>query len=260
MLQPPEQASRLVGRPRVRAAILGSPVAHSLSPVLHTAAYRALGLSGWHYERHEVDEAGLPGFLAGLGGDWAGLSLTMPLKRVALALADARSDLAVEVGAANTLVRCEAGWRAENTDVHGISAALREAGTTAAGHALILGAGGTARLRSRPCANWASCEPTVLVRDAAEPPSYGLRPSGSASSSTVRGGLARRTAAARRRHHLHPAGRGGGRSSDHRARDRAGRGLRRLADPVRPRRAAEGATIVSGLLTCCCTRPRPRSS
>jgi len=151
----------------VRAAVLGSPVAHSLSPVLHTAAYRALGLSGWRYERHEMDEAGLPGFVAGLTDDWAGLSLTMPLKRVALAMADARSDLAVEVGAANTLVRREAGWRAENTDVHGITAALREAGITMARTALILGAGGTAQAALAALRELGELRPTVLVRDPA---------------------------------------------------------------------------------------------
>ena len=151
----------------MRAAVLGSPVAHSLSPVLHTAAYRALGLSDWHYERQEMDEAGLPGFLAGLTEDWAGLSLTMPLKRVALAVADARSELAVEVGAANTLVRSEAGWRAENTDVHGITAALREAGITMARTALILGAGGTAQAALAALRELGELRPTVLVRDPA---------------------------------------------------------------------------------------------
>jgi len=70
----------------VRAAVLGSPVGHSLSPVLHRAAYRALGLPGWTYEAIECDEARLPGLLAGCGPDWAGLSLTMPLKRAVLPL------------------------------------------------------------------------------------------------------------------------------------------------------------------------------
>ena len=64
------------------------PIEHSLSPVLHAAAYAALGLSGWDYGRYAVDEAGLPGFVAGLGPEWVGLSLTMPLKRVALEVAD----------------------------------------------------------------------------------------------------------------------------------------------------------------------------
>ena len=62
-----------------RAAVLGAPVAHSLSPVLHGAAYRALGLDDWAYEAIECDEACLPGLLDSLGRGWAGLSLTMPL-------------------------------------------------------------------------------------------------------------------------------------------------------------------------------------
>jgi shikimate dehydrogenase len=72
----------------MRAAVLGSPVGHSLSPVLHGAAYAALGLSQWRYSAHECDAAGLPGFVAALDAGWAGLSLTMPLKRVALEVAD----------------------------------------------------------------------------------------------------------------------------------------------------------------------------
>ncbi len=73
----------------MKAAVLGSPIAHSLSPVLHRAAYRALGLTGWSYQAIECDEAGLPALLAGCGPQWAGLSLTMPLKRAVLPLLDA---------------------------------------------------------------------------------------------------------------------------------------------------------------------------
>jgi shikimate dehydrogenase len=88
-----------------RAAVLGMPVEHSLSPVLHNAAYAALGLPGWHYDRHAVDEAGLAEFVAALGPEWAGLSLTMPLKRVALEVADEVTPDVAAIGAANTLVR-----------------------------------------------------------------------------------------------------------------------------------------------------------
>ena len=87
-----------------RAAVLGSPIKHSLSPVLHGAAYQALDLHGWHYDKIECDEAGLPGLVDSMGPEWAGLSLTMPLKRVALTVADEVSPLAEAVGAANTLV------------------------------------------------------------------------------------------------------------------------------------------------------------
>jgi shikimate dehydrogenase len=131
-----------------RAAILGKPVEHSLSPVLHEAAYRALGLAGWSYARIEMDAEGLPGFADGLGGEWAGLSVTMPGKRAALDFAAEATSRAVAAGAANTLVRRESGgWLADCTDVDGVVGALRTAGGYRAGpgaRALVLGAGGTA--------------------------------------------------------------------------------------------------------------------
>ena len=85
-----------------RAAVLGSPIAHSLSPVLHRAAYAELGLDDWSYDRFEIDEAGLPGFVGGLDDSWAGLSLTMPLKRAIIPLLDGISDTAASVEAVNT--------------------------------------------------------------------------------------------------------------------------------------------------------------
>lgn len=151
--------------------MLGSPIAHSLSPVLHGAAYAALGLRGWRYDRFECDEAGLPAFVDGLGREWAGLSLTMPLKRVALDTAAEVSPLAAAVGAANTLVFGQAGggWhsRAENTDVAGIAAALREAGVHRARHAVILGAGGTAQAAMAALREFGVTAPVVVVRDRA---------------------------------------------------------------------------------------------
>ena len=128
----------------MRAAVLGSPVAHSLSPVLHTAAYAAMRLTEWSYGRHECDEKGLAPFLGGLDDDWAGLSLTMPLKRRAMELAARVSDLSTRVGGANTLVREGHGWAAHNTDVEGIAVALAEAGVTAPRDTVVLGAGATA--------------------------------------------------------------------------------------------------------------------
>ncbi|MFD0818581.1 hypothetical protein ACFQ0D_09720, partial [Micromonospora zhanjiangensis] len=68
----------------MRAAVLGKPIAHSLSPVIHNAGYRAAGLTGWSYTAVECAEAELPALVAGLGPEWAGLSLTMPLKQAAL--------------------------------------------------------------------------------------------------------------------------------------------------------------------------------
>jgi shikimate dehydrogenase len=152
-----------------RAAVLGSPIRHSLSPVLHRAAYAALGLTGWGYEAVECDEATLPTFVERLGPEWVGLSLTMPLKRVALTVADEVSPLASAVGAANTLLLGPPGdrRRAENTDVAGILAALREAGLDRVGAAVILGAGGTAQAALAALRELGEPAPTVLVRDPA---------------------------------------------------------------------------------------------
>ncbi|WP_435111210.1 shikimate dehydrogenase [Nocardiopsis synnemataformans] len=152
----------------VRAAVLGSPVAHSLSPVLHTAAYAAMGLDDWSYGLHECGEEELAPFLSGLGGEWAGLSLTMPLKRRALELADTVDDLALQVGGANTLVRGARGWHASNTDVAGIAAALTEAGTGAPRSAVVLGAGATAASALAALRLLGLTAPvTVLARDTA---------------------------------------------------------------------------------------------
>jgi shikimate dehydrogenase len=128
-----------------RAAVLGSPIAHSLSPVLHGAGYAAARLDDWQYTAIECDEPGLPGLVATLGPEWAGLSLTMPLKQAALAITDDVAPLAAAIGAANTLVRTVDGWRADNTDAPGMTGALREAGVKRADSVAILGAGGTAR-------------------------------------------------------------------------------------------------------------------
>lgn len=131
-----------------KAAVLGQPVEHSLSPVLHHAAYRALGLAAWRYERIEVDAAGLPELIRAFGADWVGVSVTMPGKHAALRAASQVTDRAAVVGAANTLVRTPSGgWLADCTDVDGVTGALRAAaGYTpcADASALILGAGGTA--------------------------------------------------------------------------------------------------------------------
>ncbi|MBL0887121.1 shikimate dehydrogenase [Myceligenerans indicum] len=129
----------------VRAAVLGHPIAHSLSPALHAAAYRALGLDDWDYGRHDVDEDGLRTFLAGLDRGWAGLSLTMPLKHRALELVDHLEPLAAAVGAVNTVLVAPAGppgasgavtLTGTNTDVYGLVQALREGlGTPPPGNA-----------------------------------------------------------------------------------------------------------------------------
>jgi shikimate dehydrogenase len=123
-----------------KAAVLGSPIAHSRSPQLHLAAYRALGLDGWTYDRIECTADELPGLVGGLGPEWVGVSVTMPGKFAALRFADERTVRAELVGSANTLVRTPNGWRADNTDVDGAMGALGQV----AGRAAVLGSGGTA--------------------------------------------------------------------------------------------------------------------
>ena len=120
--------------------MLGSPIAHSRSPQLHLAAYRALGLDGWTYDRIECAADELPGLVAGFGPEWVGVSVTMPGKFAALRFADERTARAELVGSANTLVRSEAGWRADNTDIDGVKGALGPV----VGRAAVLGSGGTA--------------------------------------------------------------------------------------------------------------------
>ncbi|WP_040797114.1 shikimate dehydrogenase [Nocardia higoensis] len=148
-----------------RAAVLGKPIAHSRSPQLHLAAYRALGLD-WTYERIECDAAQLPGLVDRLGPEWVGLSVTMPGKEAALAYAAERTERAVLVGSANTLVRTDAGWRADCTDVDGVSGALREGGVHAVDAGVVLGAGGTARPALLALRDLGARSVTVVARDA----------------------------------------------------------------------------------------------
>lgn len=150
-----------------RLAVVGSPIAHSLSPVLHAAAYAALGLD-WRYERHEVREAELSGFVDGLDRSWRGLSVTMPLKEELVRLAD-ESDAAVALtGAANTLLLADDGLRiVRNTDVAGIERSLRDAGLASAAHGVIAGAGATARSVLVALDGLGLGSVTVAVRDPA---------------------------------------------------------------------------------------------
>ncbi|MFB7541265.1 shikimate dehydrogenase [Streptomyces zaomyceticus] len=154
--------------PAHRAAVLGSPIAHSLSPVLHRAAYAELGLDDWSYDRFEIDEAGLPGFVGGLDGSWAGLSLTMPLKRAIIPLLDGISDTAASVEAVNTVVLREDGRRiGDNTDIPGMIAALRERGVEKVESAAILGAGATASSALAALARICAGPVTAYVRSEA---------------------------------------------------------------------------------------------
>lgn len=126
----------------MRAAVLGSPIAHSLSPLLHRAAYAALGLD-WTYDALEVRSGGLASFVAGLGPEWAGLSLTMPLKQEVLPLLTSRSALVEATGAANTVLVGD-GLHGDNTDVAGMVAAFREGGVSSLDRAAVIGSGATA--------------------------------------------------------------------------------------------------------------------
>lgn len=162
-----------------RAAVLGSPIAHSLSPVLHRAAYEELGLSDWSYDRFEIDEAALPGFIGELGPEWAGLSLTMPLKRAIIPLLDEISGTAASVEAVNTVVLREDGRKVgDNTDVPGMVAALRERGIEQVASAAILGAGATASSALAALARICTGEVVAYVRSdarAAEMRQWGER-------------------------------------------------------------------------------------
>ena len=165
-----------------RAAVLGSPFAHSLSPVLHRAAYHALGLP-WIYEAIDCDAAQLPGVLAGLDASFVGCSLTMPLKRAVLPLLGEVSDRAAAIGAVNTItadtMRDGAGraagrrgvarggrrWSGDNTDAPGMVAALRDALPAAPDSVTILGAGGTAAAALAAVASLGLAQADVVVRD-----------------------------------------------------------------------------------------------
>ncbi|GAA2248276.1 shikimate dehydrogenase [Rarobacter faecitabidus] len=158
------------------AAVLGHPITHSLSPVLHRAAYRSLGLD-WTYEAIDVDEPQFAGFLAHLDDSWAGLSLTMPLKREVLTFLDERSANVVATGAANTVVFDRSGSDVrlvgENTDIRGIEVALGEPGMPLAdlahggGDAVVLGAGATAASALAALADAGFAEVHVVVRSLA---------------------------------------------------------------------------------------------
>ena len=158
-----------------KAAVCGKPIAHSLSPFIHTAGFAATGLLDWTYTTIECADSELPDLVAGLGPEWAGLSLTMPLKETALRLASSASPLAIAVGCANTLVRQTDGtWHADNTDVAGMVRVLREAGLGAGTgrHAAkveppritVLGGGGTARAALGAAAQVGAEKVTVVVR------------------------------------------------------------------------------------------------
>jgi shikimate dehydrogenase len=155
----------------MRCAVLGDPVAHSLSPALHAAGYAALGLEDWSYDAVRVPSGSLAGFVADLDMTWRGLSVTAPLKREALALVASATDRARVAGGVNTLVRAEAdgepGWHGDNTDLPGAVAAIRERYDGPVRSALVLGGGATAASVGLALAELGATSLTLAVRDPA---------------------------------------------------------------------------------------------
>ncbi|SEA77068.1 shikimate dehydrogenase [Leifsonia sp. 21MFCrub1.1] len=141
--KPTASKPRTPKAPSRRLAVLGSPIGHSRSPQLHRAAYDALGLD-WSYEAVDVTEDALPEFLANLGPEWRGLSLTMPLKKAVLPLLTETDRIAEQTGGANTVLLDGEAVRGFNTDVAGIVRALQAAGLEQAHYVHILGGGATA--------------------------------------------------------------------------------------------------------------------
>ena len=155
---------------RFRAGVLGSPIAHSLSPVLHTAAYRALGLPDWEYRATEVSEGGFVDHVRGLDPTWRGLSFTMPLKELAFEVAQDVSPVAAATGVINTLLRRQdGGWDGDNPDVAGIVLGLAEAGIDGVTAAVVVGSGATARSVVAALASLGARRVDFMVRDEIRP-------------------------------------------------------------------------------------------
>lgn len=150
-----------------RCAVLGKPIEHSLSPLIHTTAYEVLGIAQeWSYGRYEVDEAGLAGFVAGCGPEWVGLSCTAPLKHELLSLGTP-SERARLLDSGNTYLFRDSDPFVENTDVTGLVGAFARAGVVSASRALLLGNGATARSALYALAEMGVRDALVLARSEA---------------------------------------------------------------------------------------------
>jgi shikimate dehydrogenase len=151
----------------MRCAVLGDPVAHSLSPVLHAAGYAEIGLEDWSYDAVRVPSGSLAGFVDDLDTTWRGLSVTAPLKREALAFASSVTSRARLAGGVNTLVRSESGWAGDNTDLPGAVSAIRERYAGPVSSALVLGGGATAASVGLALAELGATSVTLAIRDPA---------------------------------------------------------------------------------------------
>lgn len=137
-----------------RCAVLGDPISHSLSPVLHNAAYKALGLTNWQYSKEKVSEAELADFISNLDDSWKGLSLTMPLKKTVMKLGTPCDYWSRTLNVANTAIFTSNPATASpsqielcNTDVSGIIMAFIQAlheRISGVKKAVIIGSGNTA--------------------------------------------------------------------------------------------------------------------
>ena len=125
-------------------AVVGDPIDHSLSPRIHSAAYKHLGLD-WDYSKHQVAKDSLATFLNDSGSNLSGISVTMPLKIEAARLSDSADEIVNLLGVANTLVKAGSSWLGFNTDVFGIQKSLQSAWTEGVGEVSVLGAGATAQ-------------------------------------------------------------------------------------------------------------------
>ncbi|MGI5952084.1 MAG: shikimate dehydrogenase family protein [Brooklawnia sp.] len=155
-------------QPTRRCAVIGSPIAHSLSPLLHRTAYAELGIADqFSYDAFDVNPETLAGFIAGLGPQWVGLSVTAPNKQALLAHGQA-DDVATALQAGNTLIfgRDGAPNRVYNTDVTGMLAALARAGVPHASNAVVLGNGATARSALWALHRLGVDEAIIMARDA----------------------------------------------------------------------------------------------
>ena len=150
----------------MRCAVLGSPIAHSLSPVLHRAAYAHLGLD-WTYDAVEVESTGLQQFVDSLDETWRGLSLTMPLKRTVVPLVDSLDEWAQLAGVANTVLLEDGHRLGFNTDIPGATAALAEHVREPVHSAVVIGGGATATSLLLALAEMGCRTATLLVRDEA---------------------------------------------------------------------------------------------